>query len=60
MLDVAKRLQYKRCMNILKQADWKSLVAVLCIVFPLLLGLKLLETKSIKYSKVWNGAKYGK
>lgn len=60
MLDVAKRLQYIKCMNILKQADWKSLVAILCFIVPALFGLKLLETKAVKYSKVWNGWNNGK
>lgn len=54
MLDVAKRLQYIKCMDILKKADWKSLIAIMCLVIPVLFGLKLLEIKSVKYSNVWN------
>ena len=57
MLDVAKRLQYIKSMDIFKQADWKSLVAIICLVVPVLFGLKLMETKSVKYSKIWNGGK---
>lgn len=43
--------------NFLKQADWKSLIAVICLIVPVLFGLKLLETKAVKYAKVWNGEK---
>lgn len=57
MLDIVKRLQYIKVMNILKQADWKSLIIIIFLIAPMLFGLKLLEKKSIKYSKVWNGAK---
>lgn len=57
MLDIVKRLQYKMAMDILKQADWKSLIMIIALICPLLFGLKLLEKKSIQYSKIYNGAK---
>lgn len=57
MFDVVKRLQYIKGMETLKQADWKSLLVIIALIAPMLFGLKLLETKAAKYSKVWNGSK---